>query len=409
MAFTSPTANVPNSPSPDPVSTAFNIGKTALDFGASMSKMFGGGDSQKGGYTLPPEFEIQYIQQFEEDMARREQDYQMVTQAYNLYDQKISALNNIISKGYNEQDFYQLQDSNMRLAQTMGGSAEELAKNGFLTKEDQNDLQSMKNIAQGDFKGQTSGVLEGQLADQKRQLEQDLTRQRLSPTQRLIALNQFEQNATQQRFGFAQQQFGMQGQLINQRAGLRQQGYGQSMNTLQGNMGLASQYMGAYNQLGQNYGNQYSAFGQALAFQGGLRQEGQEAYKTMGQFKFSNNTKDALKSGLIGPGTYMQQTGIDRGNLKGYARGIAGQEYDFNNGIGAAPQYDLRTARAYNNQRLNWQTDDPQNQGPRREANQQALQQIQDYYAQKGSGTGGFGGAVMGYQNDSPYRRFTRV
>lgn len=320
-----------------------------------VSGLFGGGGSKSSGYTLPPEYELQYIQQFQDDMARRQADYQGLQTAYDAFDQKIGALNDIISRGYTPQAFQQIQQSNFQLTQALGKSGLNLAENDFLTKDDQNDLQQMMNIAQGDFKGQTSPVLEGQLADQKRQLEQDLTRQGLSPTQRLIALNQFEQNATQQRFNFAQQQFGLQGQVIGQRAGLRQQGFNQATNSLGSGMNMASQYMGAYGQLGQNYGAQYSGIQQMFQGQSGLRQEGQAAFQTMGQFKFSNNTKDLLAAGRVGPGSFYQQTGIDRGSTSGYRQGISGQEQAAMYGTAPGVDYSIGGAVAFNHGRMPYQ------------------------------------------------------
>lgn len=309
-----------------------------------ISGLFGGGGSStKSGYTLPPEYELQYLQQFQQSMDQMNQDYQKVGQAFDAYNTKINGLNDIISNGYTPQAFQAIQQSNFQLGQTLGMNAQDLAKNGFITGEDQKGLAEMEKVASGNYSQVSNPVLEGQLNDQKRQLEQDLARSGVSPQQRAIALQQFDQSANNQRYGQAQQQFGLYGQLIGQRAGLRQQGYGQATNTLGLGMQQAGQYMSAFGALGQNYGNQLQAQNSALSFQQGLRQEQQGAFTTLGQFKLSGTTNKFLQAGGAqqwgGPGSYQQQTGISRDMVSGYRNFIRTGENNFQKGAGPAVAY----------------------------------------------------------------------
>lgn len=306
--------------------TAIGAGVGAIAGGVSGFFGGGGGSSQKSGYTLPPEYELQYLDMFEQQMQQMQQDYQQAGMAFQAYDQKINALNEIITTGYKPEHFQAIQQSNFQLAQSLGKDAQGLVESGFITADDAKDLAEMQKVAAGEYEQVKNPVLEGQLNAQKRQLEQDLARSGVSPQQRAIALSQFDQSANEQRFGQAQQQFGLRGNLINQRAGLRQQGYGQATGTLQQGMGQAAQYMGAYGQMGANYASQYGAQNQTLQMQQGLRGEGREAFTTMGQFKFSKPTQQGIESGLVGPGSYYQQTGVARGEMGNYRNFIKTQE-----------------------------------------------------------------------------------
>ena len=315
--------------------------KGVMDFGAGIASMFGGGggSSQKGGYTLPPEYELQYLQEFDQWMSQAQQDYSMVGEAYNTFNDRVNTLNSIIEQGYSPERFQTLQDNTFRLSQVMGQDAEALASGGFITDADKADLAEMQKVASGRYQDVNNPVLEGQIQSQQRQLEQELARAGVPPSQRAIALSQFNQGANEARFGQAQQQFGLYGNLISQRAGLRQQGYNQAAGTLNQQMNYGQQFMGAYGQLGQNFGSQYSAMQARQAMQQGLRGEQQNMFTTMGQFKFSGQTKDALSSGLVGPGTMMQQTGVSGQAMDPYSDWVKKQERNYSMYGGQAPQY----------------------------------------------------------------------
>ncbi len=306
------------------IGTAIGAGVGAIAGG--LAGAFGGGGSQESGYTLPPEYELQYLQQFQQQMQQMQQDYQAIGQAYEAYNTKINALNETIQSGYRPENFRAIQESNMRIGKALGMNAEQLAKGGFITAEDRNSLAEMEKVAAGNYNQVSNPVLEGQLNEQRRQLEQDLARSGVSPQQRSIALQHFDQSANEQRYGQAQQQFGLYSNLINQRAGLRQQGYGQAANTLGLGMQQGAQYLTGYQQLGQNYAGQHAAANNMFQLNQGLRGEGREAFTTMGQFKFGDQTKGLLQAGVVGPGSMYDQTGVARNDAKNFGKYISSMQ-----------------------------------------------------------------------------------
>lgn len=312
--------------------------------GDAVSSLFGGGggSSQKGGYTIPPEYELQFLQQFQTQLSQMQADYQTIGAAYSAYNDKVNALNNIIENGYSHDNFLAIQQANFSLSQALGSDAQTLAKNGFLTEQDAKDMEYTKGLIQGHGQfGTQDKALEDQIANQKRQLEQDLARGGVSPAQRAIALAQFEQSANAQRSQNAQQVAGSMSQLIAQRAGLRQMGYGQAQSTLGGNMNLANQYMTGYQQLGQNYAGQLNAQQNALQMQQGLRGEANQNYQILGQMNLSRQTNNFLKGGGAsmwgGPASYGSQTGIPGNQTGNFARWNQSQENQMFN-AGQSPQ-----------------------------------------------------------------------
>lgn len=316
------------------------IGAGVAGLGDAIGGLFGGGggSSQKSGYTIPPEYELQFLQQFQNQFSQMQSDYQTIGAAYNAYNDKIGALNNIIEKGYSPENFQAIQQSNFQLGQTLGMDAQTMAKNGFITSKDQQDMQYMQGLIQGHGQGGTKNqALEDQIGNQKRQLEQDLARGGVSPAQRAGALAQFEQSANQQRDQNSQQEFGQMSQLLAQRSGLRQQGYNQATNTLNQGMNMGNQYMAGYQQLGQNYAGQQNAAQNMLQLQQGLRGEANQNFQLLGQMNLSKTTSNFIKGGGAsqwgGPGSYGSQTGIPRNQTGSFASFNQGQENQlFGNG-----------------------------------------------------------------------------
>lgn len=277
----------------------------------------GGGSSSSSGYTLPPEYELQFLQQMQQNLDYTQQQYQQSNDLYNTFNDRLNLIQGAMSNTIpSNEALAQMRQSNISLAQQLGASAEDLVKNGFITKDDQAHLQDYQNAVQGKLE---DPGLKQQHLEQRRQLQQDLARQGVPPAQQQIALQQFDQNSRSEMFnrsvGLAQ---GIAGGL-NLSSALRQQGYNQALGSnqnLMGQLGFAQQGLGQMANFGQMG---YQAGMGNLQYQLGLQNQANQQYTTLGQFKLSGTTKDAIKSGLVGPGTYAQQTGIARGKVGQFA------------------------------------------------------------------------------------------
>jgi hypothetical protein len=208
-------------------------------------------------------------------------------------------------------------------------------------------------------------ALKHQPESQERQLQQDLQRQGVSPAGQQAALTQFRQNSQDQLFtrsqelknqmtqrgsmqlGAAGSAFGQSVSGIGAGAGLQlqaqNQGFNQAMQgygALQSQLQAGQQGIGALAQLG---GQQFSAGQSSLAFSRQLNADPMSMYSELGQFKFSGDAKNAIKSGAVGPGTFQQQTGFVRGGgqggIKDYSNYIGSQERPFASGQGGPVNY----------------------------------------------------------------------
>lgn len=196
-------------------------------------------------------------------------------------------------------------------------------------------------------------------SEQRSQLEQELRRSGVKGAQLQRELSRFDQMAREERVRFGRQEFEQHGQIYGM--GVQQYGLGQQqlqagqslLQQGQAQLGLGYQGLGLGSQLlGQQLsgeaqgvqsalglaGAQQSAldrlFDQRAAGIGGqtaiastrfgagmqsaeMAQRAAEAqqgiYGQLGQYKYSGDVKKMLETGVIGPGTAKQQTGIARG------------------------------------------------------------------------------------------------
>lgn len=313
------------------------IGAGVGALAGGIGGMFGGGE-ETSGISLPPEFELGLIQQFSQSMQQIQflsQQNQIIYDAYRQQNQSLqAALSGTIPS---DQALRTLTDTTQQIAQAFGGDALAAIQSGFLDQDSakyaglieeregafQNAVQQVQS---GQFK---NPVVENQINDQRRQLEQDLARSGVSPAQRSIALSQFERQASELRFNAGQSFVQTQGQALGASTGALQTaagtslsgrqfgfqravtGYQTGLNQLQfaqqGMAGLAS-----LQQAGFGAGQQYLAQGNAFA------QMPMNLYGQLGQFNFSDTSRDLLKSDLIGPGSVGTQTGVPFGQTEGF-------------------------------------------------------------------------------------------
>lgn len=293
-------------------------------------------DNDPGSYHLTPEYEMQMLAEFQNSITQYQQYQDQNRQLFDAYNQRVEALSGMISGALPSQEGLKyLTESTQKIAMAFGGDAEAMAKAGFMdsyTKEYMD--QAKAEYANIGTTNNTNPVLEAQLADQRRQLEQDLARSGVGPAQRSIALRQFEQSALSQRFEANNQTSAarlgalstMQGNVLQARGQNYNQalgGYGAQFNFLQNQQGMFQSGTAA---LGNLYGQQYQFGQQYLNTADQLSQRNTQMYQTLGQYDLSKATRYAIESGLVGPGSVMQQTGVSRNNTVGYKDYIRDQE-----------------------------------------------------------------------------------
>lgn len=307
------------------------LGVAALGTGVAGAAM-GGGGSGGGQLRLPPELEIKFLEQSEQQLAQTQQDLQRTTQLEQQFNQRLDTLQGMIEGSIPEADGIRaLQDNTRNLAQAFGGDTQALIESGFLTPEIAQELSDLRALESEDLK---DPALENQINEERQKLEQDLARAGVSPAQRSQALRQFERSAEEQRFGRAEElrsgktQRGLSrisAGLQARESGFQQalSGFGASSSGLEQLFGQRSSGIGA---LGDLAGSRFGAGQQTLQNRAGLRAEGRDVYQQLGGFDFSGRVKDALESGLIGPGSLFQQTGIAAREQDAYRGAIQKQE-----------------------------------------------------------------------------------
>lgn len=323
---------------PPVLAAAPAIGALAGAGGAIAGAVQGGGSSSSSsGYTLPPEYELQFLQQIQQNLQYTQQQYGAVNDIYNTFQQKLDtiygAMQNTIPSN---QALQQMQQINVGLAQQLGMSAQDMVKNGFMTPDDQKHLQDYQDAAQGKL---VDPGLQQQHTEQRRQLQQDLARQGVPAAQQQIAMQQFDQNSRSEMFnrsvGLSQ---GIAGGLSLSQS-LRQQGYNQAMGSsqnLMAQLGFAQQGMNQMANLGQMG---YQAGMNNQQYQLGLQNQANQQYQDLGQFKLSKGTQQLIAGGAVGPGSMYQQTGIDRRSTGDYLQFIGNQEQNASRYSGVAPTY----------------------------------------------------------------------
>lgn len=302
----------------------------AAGFLTSLAGSFVGGPNRSapGAAYLPPEYDVALIRASQDQLKQINANYAQITQLGAIFNQRMDLLNKA-AKGLIPPATLtrSLTLQSAQIAKAFGGDVQTAIKNGFMTPQDQADLANLRKAENQDF---TDPTLERQLTTQKAQLEQELRRQGVGPAQRLRALQDFDQYATESRFS-------RKNELLNELQSRTLGRVGASVNARTAGYNIAAGEYGALNaNLEQtsraiNFsanlaGNQLAGNQSVLGVQGALRQETLNNYRNLGTYNFNNETRDLLQTGNIGPGTVYSQTGIPRALTEDVKGTIAGQE-----------------------------------------------------------------------------------
>lgn len=244
------------------------------------------------GLTLPPEFELDLIDQVDNNLMNIRQDYQKNIEAYNLFDERMkiaqSSADNLIP---DDETIARLRDNAIRLQEKIGLETEQMVEGGFLTQDEAQDLQQAKSLIYGE--GELQGTAKEAFENQKAQMIADMRRNGASPSIIQQSLRQLENTFKQ---GTAQGILG----LTEQRSILRGRNYqnaGLAMDAVRGNLQAIGQGIQMQSGLAGQRLEGRSLFAQ---MQERLRNEGLGQFQQLGQYKLSGKTEGMIERGDIG-------------------------------------------------------------------------------------------------------------
>lgn len=278
----------------DPM-TAIGVGSAAVGL---FSGIFGNKKTEQG-MTLPGFMGYEYIDQMSKNLEQINADMEKLSKLETYVNAKYDMMDKAISGQILPQDMQkQLMDMNMGLATSLGMSAQELAANGFMTEDDVNDLNRLKELESENL---TDPRLENQLKEQKAQLMADMQRSGASPQEITQALGRFERDAEETRFTRANELRQSQGSMIQTRMGLRQgtQAFGQQqvMTSMGANQGMLDNSNNAVNMMSNLTQGRVNT-GLAIGAQNSaLRADANSQYTTAGQMKFDGGQKQYINQG----------------------------------------------------------------------------------------------------------------
>lgn len=309
---------------PFPILAAAAAGTTIA---SGITSMFGSNETS-GGYSLPPELEIQLLNDSQAGLEQVRADFDRLDQLQTVYNQRLDLLDRYTQGQLPpEQAVKELSSLSASIAKAFGGRTLDAVNRGFMDEDTARELEDLRQVESQDYK---DPVLEGQLGDQRAQLEQDLARRGVGPAARLIALQRFDRAANEQRFTRTEELRTGKTQRAVARGGLRTQARQQGLSEAQTGLDVVSRELNRTNDLTGLLGNigsgRFNVGQQGLAIRSGLRGERLATAAELGKYQFSNTANRALESGLLGPGTVRQQIGMDRNNLEAYRRYVKGYE-----------------------------------------------------------------------------------
>lgn len=290
------------------------IGAVLTGVGAAaggLGKLIGafGDDKEISGFELPPELEIQFLDEAQAQFEQSQQDLDRIAQLEQEFVSRLDTLEGLIQGTIPSVEGLQsLRDSALRISQNIGASAEELVSQGFLDQDDIKDIQQLEELEREDFR---DPELENQITRERQRLQQDLIRAGASGASIQQRLTKFDQDADETRFRRTEElrtgRFARISGRVGLRAGLRQQGFqraGATVGLLQEQLGFARQ---GVSQLGEFAGARFGAGQAGIQARAGLRGERRGIFETLGKFQFSGRTQELLRGGFTGPGSVEQQ------------------------------------------------------------------------------------------------------
>ena len=273
------------------VSGIFSIAETGLKIGQAIA---GGDDTTIQGLELPVQFESEFLNRVLDDLQALDADIVQTDTLEKELNERFDILDAIV-KGTipSAESLRLLTESSARIAQAFGDDVEEAIAQGFLAEEDKAELDTLKAGHLVDER------LEGKQADERARLEQQLSRDGVSPAIRRQALDRLARDQREESFdrssGLIQNRLG----ILGSREDLRQRGFDRAVggfNVVQSQLGFARQGAAA---LGTSAVRRNDTGLQAIDARQRLRQEGRQTFKDVGGFRFSDKTKGDLAAGRI--------------------------------------------------------------------------------------------------------------
>lgn len=326
---------------------AQGVGAVAQGIGA-IASLFGGSE-QVQGLTLPSEYELVFLEQFDQNLEQLNQDLVIVDNANQAFQDRVSALEGVLNASIPPAEaLTRLRDSSLRIAESLGLGAEELVSNGLLDDSDIEDLNTLKDLENQDFRDPR---LESQIRDERARLEQELRRSGAGPATRAQALADFDQRAEERRFSTNLELRSNQSALVSNRVGLKQRlresNLARTLNSLGALNAQTDLARQGINQAGQLASARFQVASQTVQQRQLLRTASEQAFTNLGQFDFSKRTRRLLEAGEVGPGALNDSVaararlllGRDRQRVLDIERQQAIEEGDRNN-INSRPRPD---------------------------------------------------------------------
>ncbi len=280
-----------------------------------VSGFFGGGDDSGSRFSFEnPEQEIQFINQFEADLASIENDIGRFGELERNFNQRLDFLDQGISGLIPSQSVIEgLRDTTFQLTQALGEDAIALADAGFLTDDVRQELDDLRSL---ESKRVQDPRLKADQEERKRELIQNLVRGGANQdviSQALAKLDEdFESESFQRSEQLKELRFGRGIKRIGTRVSATESGFNRATGSL-GALGEVGDTVRAdLNSLFAIADARRRAGAESIAGQSSLRGERQEGFKTLGQTNFSDVTQKLVEGGFVGPGTVRDQTGVAR-------------------------------------------------------------------------------------------------
>lgn len=256
----------------------------------------GGSTTEVSGISLPPNFELDLLDQVSENLNMTQQEQERLSITFDTFSRRVDLLEGLAqAETPDEQALADLRTNALELANVLGADAKELANQGFLTAAEAEDFQQARQLAFGE--GELGGASLDAFERQKGELLQQLRRSGASPATVAQAVDNLERSFRGQT---AQNLLS----LTQQRSATRMQNIGQAQQTLGGLQATRAQEMASATQGLQGR----IALQQAAQ---GLRQERLGTFEQLGQFDLSGRTRSDIEEGNIG--SLRQGTSVTAG------------------------------------------------------------------------------------------------
>jgi hypothetical protein len=295
---------------------AIGIGTTVASAATGIAGAAMAPEPESGRLALPPELELQFMEQSQRGLDVLNRDIQRTQSLERSFNQRMNTLDQMIQGTIpTEQAVNDLQNQTRELATAFGGDTQALIESGFLTDDIRTELEDLRALEAEDFQ---DPELTRELQEQRSQLAQDLQRQGVRGAQFRQQMERFDQFAREEQFTRAEElrtgrtQRGVT--RIQAGLGAREAGFQRALGGAQFGQSALEQLFGqrqtGVEGLFQTGGARLQAGQQAIEQRAGLTGQAQQQFGQMGQFNFSGQLRDALASGLVGPGSAFQQTGV---------------------------------------------------------------------------------------------------